>query len=280
VVRSALAFLRRHFKIAFAALVACGWPSLVLGQIAGTPFPMMPAEGTPENSPATESDVLLVAMIAGPAPGELSFRVPLASALVLAKLFMQDEGTPAELTTDGRSALEELFRQVAGYVATSGRATLPGIAVTIAAAETPTWMPAASGWIDSATGAPHAVAIEWKMSAALDAALAAPQAAGETAGAQYVNASSETPAAADIDRLGFFMDLELEVTLRFGGRYLLLKDVLELGPGSVLELDREVQDPADLLLDGKLIARGEVVMVDGNYGLRVSEVFTATRPTT
>jgi flagellar motor switch protein FliN/FliY len=207
--------------------------SLVLGQIAGTPFPMMPAEGAPEKSPATESDVLLAAMIAGPAPGELSFRVPLASALVLAKLFMQEEGTPAELTADGRSALEELFRQVAGYVATSGRVTLPGIAVTIAAAETPTWTPAASGWIDSATGAPQSVAIEWKMSAALNAALAAPRAdaVAETAGAQYV-----------------------------------------------LELDREVQDPADLLLDGKLVARGEVVMVDGNYGLRVSEVFTATRP--
>jgi flagellar motor switch protein FliN/FliY len=71
------------------------------------------------------------------------------------------------------------------------------------------------------------------------------------------------------------MDLELEVTLRFGGRNLLLKDVLELGPGSVLELDRQVQEPADLLLDGKMIARGEVVMVNGNYGLRVSEVFTS-----
>jgi flagellar motor switch protein FliN len=255
--------------------------SLVLGQIAAAPFPMMPAEGAPEKWPPAESDVLLTATIAGPAPGELSFRLPLASGLVLAKLFMQEEGTPAELSADRRAALEELFRQVAGYVATSGRATLPGIAVTITSAETPTWTPAASGWIDSATGAPHAIAIEWKMSAALSAALAAPPIDAVTAPAdsQYVSASGETPVAADMERLGFFMYLELEVTLRFGGRDLLLKDVLELGPGSVLELDREVQDPADLLLDGKLIARGEVVMVNGNYGLRVSEVFTAARAT-
>ena len=252
--------------------------SLVLGQIAGVPFPMMPAEATPEKPAVAETDVLLTATIAGPAPGELSFRVPLVRALILAKLFMQEESAPAELTADGRSALEELFRQVAGYVATSGRATLPGIAVTVALGETPTWAPASSGWIDSATGAPESIAIEWKMSAALSAALTSPPTdAVATAGIQYLNTSGETPGTADLDKLGFFMDLELEVTLRFGGRNLLLKDVLELGPGSVLELDREVQDPADLLLDGKLIARGEVVMVNGNYGLRVSEVFTAPR---
>jgi flagellar motor switch protein FliN len=60
--------------------------------------------------------------------------------------------------------------------------------------------------------------------------------------------------------------------LRFGGRELLLKDVLELSSGSVLELDRDVHEPVDLLLKDRVIARGEVVIVDGNYGLRVSEV--------
>jgi len=55
-----------------------------------------------------------------------------------------------------------------------------------------------------------------------------------------------------------------------------LRDILELGAGSVLELDREIQDPADLLLDGKLIARGEVVVVDGNFGLRVTEVVSVS----
>jgi flagellar motor switch protein FliN len=52
----------------------------------------------------------------------------------------------------------------------------------------------------------------------------------------------------------------------------LLKDVLELSSGSVLELDRDVHEPVDLLLKDRVIARGEVVIVDGNYGLRVSEV--------
>ena len=246
--------------------------SLVLGQIASVPFPMMPAETSAERPPAAETDVFLAVTVAGPAPGEMVFRLPQPAAHTLARLFMQEETLPVELTADGRSALEELFRQVAGYVATSGRATLPEIAVTVALGESPTWPPASSGWIDSAVGAPQSVAIEWKMSAALGTALAA---SSTSPSSPKTVEEKDTRGSSDANTLDFFMDLELEVTLRFGGRNLLLKDVLELGPGSVLELDREVQDPADLLLDGKLIARGEVVMVNGNYGLRVSEVFTA-----
>jgi flagellar motor switch protein FliN len=72
--------------------------------------------------------------------------------------------------------------------------------------------------------------------------------------------------------LKLVMDVELNVSLRFGQRQLPLRDVLELGSGSVVELDRLVDEPVELLLDGKLIARGEAVIVDGNYGLRVTEI--------
>ncbi|HUH61779.1 MAG TPA: flagellar motor switch protein FliN [Terracidiphilus sp.] len=72
--------------------------------------------------------------------------------------------------------------------------------------------------------------------------------------------------------LKLVMDVELNVSLRFGQRQLPLREVLELGSGSVVELDRMVDEPVELLLDGKLIARGEAVIVDGNYGLRVTEI--------
>lgn len=72
--------------------------------------------------------------------------------------------------------------------------------------------------------------------------------------------------------LKLVMDVELNVTLRFGQRQMPLREVLELGSGSVIELDRMVDEPVELLLDGKLIARGEAVVVDGNYGLRVTEI--------
>jgi flagellar motor switch protein FliN len=72
--------------------------------------------------------------------------------------------------------------------------------------------------------------------------------------------------------LQLVMDVELNVTLRFGQRQLALREVLELTSGSVIELDRHVEEPVELLLDGKVIARGEAVVIDGNYGLRVTEV--------
>jgi flagellar motor switch protein FliN len=72
--------------------------------------------------------------------------------------------------------------------------------------------------------------------------------------------------------LGLVMDVELEVSLRFGQRQLSLREVLELGSGSVVELDSEVDQPVELILDNRVIARGEAVIVDGNYGVRITEV--------
>jgi flagellar motor switch protein FliN len=68
------------------------------------------------------------------------------------------------------------------------------------------------------------------------------------------------------------IDVPLTVTLRFGKRNMRLREVLELNAGALVELDRQVEDPVDLILDERVIARGEVVIVDGNYGLRVTEI--------
>jgi flagellar motor switch protein FliN/FliY len=76
----------------------------------------------------------------------------------------------------------------------------------------------------------------------------------------------------DPGNLDVVMDVELDVTVRFGQRQLTLREVLDLTSGSVVELDRQVDEPVELLLDGKVIARGEAVVIDGNYGLRVTEV--------
>ena len=72
--------------------------------------------------------------------------------------------------------------------------------------------------------------------------------------------------------LKLVMDVELNVSLRFGQRQLPLREVLDLASGSVIELDRMADEPVELYLDGKLIARGEAVVVDGNYGLRVTDI--------
>lgn len=72
--------------------------------------------------------------------------------------------------------------------------------------------------------------------------------------------------------LGLLYDIELEATLQFGSRELALKDVLEIGPGDVVELDRHVSEPVDLVVSNRIVARGEVVVVNGNFALRITEV--------
>ncbi|MGA8728262.1 MAG: FliM/FliN family flagellar motor switch protein [Terracidiphilus sp.] len=70
------------------------------------------------------------------------------------------------------------------------------------------------------------------------------------------------------------LDVELEAALRFGCREMPLGEILDMGPGDVVELDRQVTDPVDLIVGDKIVARGEVVLVNGNFGLRVTEVAT------
>jgi flagellar motor switch protein FliN/FliY len=74
------------------------------------------------------------------------------------------------------------------------------------------------------------------------------------------------------------MDVELNVTLRFGQRQLALREVLELTSGSVVELDRQVDEPVELILDGRVVARGEAVIIDGNYGMRITQLVQNVLP--
>jgi flagellar motor switch protein FliN len=72
--------------------------------------------------------------------------------------------------------------------------------------------------------------------------------------------------------IDLLLDVELPVSVSFGNSEMQLKDVLKLGAGSVIELDKSVNDPVTIIVNRKPIAKGEVVMVDGNYGVRILEV--------
>ncbi len=104
------------------------------------------------------------------------------------------------------------------------------------------------------------------------------------AGARKAAAESATPAPKSnrseavtdtsmlSDGLQLLLDVELEASLRFGSREMPLGEILDLGPGDVVQLDRHVSDPVDLVVGDKIVARGEVVLVNGNFGLRVTQV--------
>jgi len=67
-------------------------------------------------------------------------------------------------------------------------------------------------------------------------------------------------------------DVEMEVTAELGRTRMSVRDLLAMAPGAVIELDRVAGGPTDLLVNGRLIARGEVVVIDENFGIRVTEI--------
>jgi len=103
--------------------------------------------------------------------------------------------------------------------------------------------------------------------------------AATAAGAREPQRSAAPPSPSPVlpPGLELLLDVELEASLRFGAREMPLGEILDLGPGDVVELDRHVSDPVDLIVGDKIVARGEVVLVNGNFGLRVTEVAAPKR---
>jgi flagellar motor switch protein FliN/FliY len=80
--------------------------------------------------------------------------------------------------------------------------------------------------------------------------------------------------------LRLLFDVEMTLTAEIGRTRLPVRQVLDLVPGSVLELDRAAGAPADLMINGRLIARGEVVVIDEDYGIRITEIVSADQVVT
>jgi flagellar motor switch protein FliN/FliY len=72
--------------------------------------------------------------------------------------------------------------------------------------------------------------------------------------------------------IGLILDVPLQVTVELGSTKMKIKEILELGLGSVIELDKLAGDPVDIFVNGKLIAKGEVVVIDENFGIKVTDI--------
>ncbi|WP_235189833.1 flagellar motor switch protein FliN [Porticoccus hydrocarbonoclasticus] len=72
--------------------------------------------------------------------------------------------------------------------------------------------------------------------------------------------------------LDALLDVQVTLSVEIGRSRLPIKDLIALNQGSVVELDREMDEPLDLMVNGTLIARGEVVVVDGQFGLRLVDI--------
>ena len=254
----------------------------VLSQVSGDASGKSSAlEISKQPLPAVDSDIWYTVVAGGAAHGEMTLRLPVASGTRLALMFLgeaeaaPDAATAQGITAEQKEALEELLRQIAGLAATALAPAAGGeVQFRLSASPAPSWSSDAMVCFQSSrqTEGTASITIEIRISPALAAALQ-PQplspTASQAAAPTVLPSSTESPPAASYRRL---MDVDLDVKLRFGTRRMLLRDVLALSAGVVVELDSTLHSPVDLLLDGRLIAQGEVVIVDGKYGLRVTDV--------
>lgn len=216
--------------------------------------------------------------------GEQSFFVAEPDALRLAKLMIGGANEePDALTPERREAAVQFFEQIATMIPMADVLGFNG-ELEVSQAEPPAWESAGQAKFRFFTAQDSLLSLHALLSSDFLSALeSAQEVRAATQAAEPTKASEKKPGARpektsdkkisedsrDIN-LDLLMDVELEVTLRFGQREMLLGDILKLAPGSVVELDQEVQDPVELLVGNKVIAWGEVVTVDGSYGLRIT----------
>ncbi len=90
--------------------------------------------------------------------------------------------------------------------------------------------------------------------------------------AQFQNFSSNVNAMASQENIGLIMDVPLEVTVELGRTTKSIADILDFAPGTIIELDRIAGEPIDVLVNGKYVAKGEVVVIEESFGIRVTEI--------
>jgi flagellar motor switch protein FliN len=269
--------------------IAPAQSATVPGSEAPSPIVVI-AEVSPEAPPTGAPDLWILGTCSGRLRGELSLRIPAGSILRLGEIFigeLSESTLTAEPAPEQREAVVELVRQVAGLATTAVKMQWGEVQLRLDAAEAaPSWPASSTVWLRVGTDPAKAAMVEIHVSAALAAALRRETAADDASipkpppaqpgsadsqpseqGKGHVDAKDDAKVQLDL-----LLDVELAVTLRFGSRWLALREILDLNPGAVIELDRQVEEPVDMLLDGRVVARGEVVVMDGNYALRVTEV--------
>ena len=101
---------------------------------------------------------------------------------------------------------------------------------------------------------------------------AAPQQNVNIQPAQFQTLSNDYAGVAGNQNIGLIMDVPLEVTVELGRTKKSISEILDFAPGTIIELDRIAGEPIDVLVNGKYVAKGEVVVIEESFGVRVTEI--------
>ena len=227
----------------------------------------------PNGTPASSAAWMVKYTVRGPIEGTVSLMIPVDDAVRLTSTVLGfDDAPPDDAVIDN---LQEIAKQIAGSLNISP--DLDGIKLS---ADDPATR--------QASVAPGAIWVEIRvgdlvLKAAVTSSLAAttaeaPRPAAKTAPAPVLASPARpagpppTPVPANLDLI---LDMDLPMWVRFGWTHMSLQALSKLGPGTTLDLERTPDDPVEVLVNNIVIARGEVVVVSGNYGVRVTEVVSA-----
>ncbi|MBI1846044.1 MAG: flagellar motor switch protein FliN [Candidatus Rokubacteria bacterium] len=192
-------------------------------------------------------------------------------AVGLARLVLGEESSDAtQMTSDHHDALREMLNQMFGS-ASSQLKVFFNKPVTLSFAEL-RLVESAENWTPHAAavamghltvdGVPHARLAVTIPSTILDEAAIALR--GDEK--EEIDGSGLPPG------LEMILDIEMPVTVELGRTRMPIKEILALGPGSIIELDKLAGEPVDLLVNERAIAKGEVVVIDENFGLRLTQI--------
>jgi len=237
---------------------------------------LSPEEAAQKVAQMTDNGLWLHFHASGDLRGEHSVLISKQDALRVSQLVMAEPLLETVAFGDEhRDAVVEFFRQVAATTASALKAAEAWkLGFTFAGMEQPKGSPGKRAVLRFTGSKIAPLELATEINSELAALLQSAQRSDQKISDPGRAGASPAPIPLHDPKLELLMDVELEVTLRFGRRQMLLRDVLELNPGTVVELDRQIHDPVELLVGGKVIARGEAVVVDGNYGLRITEVMS------
>ena len=222
--------------------------------------------------------VALVCRFTRGATGPGALVLPGAFGLGVAKLLAGDAtATTAAPGPDDEDALRELANQLAGGVAT----VLGEFLGQPVGFEAPgmQWLEAGGSGLP-AWNEGRALALSVAVSGTTaEAWLLVPRAAvsrvrTRTAMEATLPPLQESPGRKNGNGMELLLDISLPVTVELGRTRMMIRDILHLAPGSVLELDKLAGEPVDILINEKSIARGEVVVIDENFGVRLTSIVT------
>ncbi|EPZ93735.1 flagellar motor switch protein FliY [Helicobacter pylori] len=221
--------------------------------------------------------------------GSIELLAPVVLVTALSDLMLGGEGaSKEEMDNDDLDAFKEMASNIFGAIATSlkSQELLPKLNFTTINAEIAKELPKKEDYA-------KAVVFSFKMEAIKESQIILLTTAAferqfekthkeekeetiksTTEAAEEIKTHDASLENIEIRNISMLLDVKLNVKVRIGQKKMILKDVVSMDIGSVVELDQLVNDPLEILVDDKVIAKGEVVIVDGNFGIQITDIGT------